>query len=176
MRALFLAVCFSPIIGCAEHYEKSVGATDNVAKDSNRCDVDTTDFSVLRYEHWLGLKDVMEDTIHPLTLRDFEEAECLLLETVQLWNSDSTQHYRSDDSIDLTRYHRQYCPLTNKEDHRLVYLNAVCSRGGQQEPVEPKTAHQKGWIFVLDGGHCYFQALFDLTTGRVLSFTVNGEA
>jgi len=100
----------------------------------------------------------------------------VFLVKVRLWNSDSMQHYGSNDSIDLTRYHRQYCALTNKEGHRLIYLNTACSHAGQQGTVRPENGHQEGWVMVADGGLCYFQALFDLTVDSMLVFMVNGDA
>ena len=75
-----------------------------------------------------------------------------------------------EEEIEPSDYFRQYCVLRDGEGHRIVFLNAICAQAAAKAPW------QQSWIEVEDGGPCYFQALFDLTTGRVLEFNVNGEA
>jgi len=141
--------------------------------DSLLCAVDTSGFQILPYEQWLSIENVVEDTLHPLSLHDFEKVECLLAKEVDSWNADLEQHYSLDDRIELNKYGRQYCALTNEQGHRLVYLNAFCSSGTR--PIKDRQPF-KGWNIVSDGGHCYFQALFDIDLGSVVHFSFNGEA
>lgn len=103
---------------------------------------------------------------YPLAQADIEQAECLLLGRVDEVNTGLASEGNGE-YIDLAAYHRQYCVLRDKEGHRVLFMNAFCSGGPDW---------QRAWVEVDDGGACYFQVLFDLTTGQVLEFNINGDA
>ena len=67
----------------------------------------------------------------------------------------------------LDNYKRQYVGLTIKEK-RVIFGNFFCTDTGAD--------WEKEWVFVLDGGDCFFQLQFDLERGTFTKLTVNGEA
>ena len=71
--------------------------------------------------------------------------------------------------IDLKNYGRQYISAIDNRNHKLVYINCFCN------PLEFPYRH-KDWVFVFDGGNCFFQLKIDLTDKKVIDFSENGVA
>ena len=67
----------------------------------------------------------------------------------------------------LPQYIRQYVGFARDGD-LLVFMNAMCS--------EPTMDWQNHMIYVLDGGSCYFQLVYDVTNDAFVQFSVNGES
>lgn len=67
----------------------------------------------------------------------------------------------------LENYKRQYAGVTI-QGRRVIYGNFFCSEDGMD--------WKEDWVFVLDGGDCYFQLQFDVESGTFSKLTVNGEA
>jgi hypothetical protein len=67
----------------------------------------------------------------------------------------------------LDNYKRQYVGLTIK-GKPVIYGNFFCTDTGLDWKEE--------WIFVLDGGDCFFQLQFDVESGTLTALMVNGEA
>lgn len=62
---------------------------------------------------------------------------------------------------------RQYAGFI-EDGERKIYINAFCD--------DPGMDWKREVVFVLDGGDCYWQAIFNVTTGEVEMLIVNGEA
>ncbi len=69
-----------------------------------------------------------------------------------------------------TDYYRQYVGYIDDNGNKIVFINAVCKPYGQKSDLK------KNWIFVLDGGSCFYQIKIDLTNKKCSEFSVNGEA
>lgn len=67
----------------------------------------------------------------------------------------------------LSDYQRQYAGVIIN-DKRVIYGNFFCTETGVDWREE--------WVFVLDGGDCFFQLQFDVETKIFIGLTVNGEA
>lgn len=67
-------------------------------------------------------------------------------------------------------YYRQYVGFVDKKGNKKVFINAICNSYGKDLDFKNE------WIFVLDGGICFFQIEINLDTKKVTSFSVNGEA
>ena len=67
----------------------------------------------------------------------------------------------------LDNYKRQYVGIMIK-GKPVIYGNFFCTDTG--------TDWKSEWIFVLDGGDCFFQLQFDIESGTFTELTVNGEA
>jgi hypothetical protein len=67
----------------------------------------------------------------------------------------------------LKKYKLQLIAAINPAGDKVVFINGFCS-------VPSKW--QREFVFVKDGGDCYFQAKVNLRTRRLLSFSFNGEA
>lgn len=67
---------------------------------------------------------------------------------------------------DQSHGYRQYAGYI-EDGQRKIAINAFCTsfRNWRREV-----------IFVMDGGDCYWQAIYNVTTGEVDMLTVNGEA
>ena len=63
-------------------------------------------------------------------------------------------------------YFRQYVPI-RRAGHRLLYVNGFC---------EAPSYWRTQLVIVMDGGTCYWQALYDPATDRYSSLTINGRA
>lgn len=133
------------------------------------CEVDPAHLVIMPPGAQVTWREGLRTSEYPLTQVDIERAECLLIDQVASWNNDVAGAEGSA-FIEAAEYFRQYCVMRDGEGHRIVFLNAICGHAAAQ------ASWQSAWVEVEDGGACYFQALFDLTTGRVLEFNVNGEA
>jgi len=69
----------------------------------------------------------------------------------------------------ISKYKRQYFGIT-KNGKKQIYINAFCEQYWSQ-----KEDWRSKFVFVFDGGNCYFQILFDPTTNEFTNFVVNGE-
>ncbi len=70
----------------------------------------------------------------------------------------------------LSHYRRQY--LGYKDNGRsLIYVNAFCDSGRTRDESWRTT-----FVFVQDGGKCYFQATYDVESKRFIALTINGLA
>lgn len=67
----------------------------------------------------------------------------------------------------LNQYNRQYLGII-LEDRKLIYANFFCRSF--------ETDWRKEFVFVLDGGSCFFQFQYDVNTNEFFDLQVNGEA
>lgn len=67
----------------------------------------------------------------------------------------------------LDQYHRQYLGYSS-EGREFIYANYFCNTHGVDWKEE--------FIFVMDGGECYFQIKYDPASGEFFDLTINGEA
>jgi hypothetical protein len=65
-------------------------------------------------------------------------------------------------------YKRQYLGLV-KDGEQVIYANFFCQ-------VDDGMDWKKEFVFVNDGGDCYFQVIYHVATGEFSDFSVNGEA
>jgi len=123
----------------------------------------------------------------PLKQSDFLECEKLVKDYINQYNIkgakrlDSLKRYLRDVKhknvqlfedqffINLKKYGRQYIAVKNKENHIIVYLNCFCN------PSE-FNYRKKDWVFVEDGGNCFFQIKIDLTDKKIIEYSENGVA
>jgi hypothetical protein len=80
-------------------------------------------------------------------------------------------------------YVRQYCSFVNSKGEVLVYINALWRKNILDDIKFKKDDQTIGlplwyeqWIIVLDGGNSYWQGLINITTKKVVMFSVNGVA
>ena len=73
---------------------------------------------------------------------------------------------------DPARYFRQYLGLL-QGDRKLIYLNAFC--GFNNNSLAPKNWREH-LVVIYDGGSCVWRAIFDVSTKRFVSLSVNGFA
>jgi hypothetical protein len=78
--------------------------------------------------------------------------------------------YMTDAAIweQLDGYNRQYVGIV-LDGKKVIYASYLCQNGADTEWKEQ-------FIFVADGGACYFQFKFDTSTGEFFDLQVNGEA
>lgn len=129
--------------------------------------MDKSRYVVLPLGEQVLWRDGLKLSEYPLTHADIEQAECLLIAHVDVVNAGLAEE-GTGEHIEPAENHRQYCVLRDAEGHRIVFLNAFCRLPASHVPW------QRTWVEVEDGGACYFQVLFDLTTSTVLEFTMNG--
>jgi hypothetical protein len=67
----------------------------------------------------------------------------------------------------LDKYNRQYIGVV-LDQKRIIYANYFC------DPIE--TDWRKDFVFVLDGGDCFFQFKYDADSGEFFDLQVNGVA
>lgn len=67
----------------------------------------------------------------------------------------------------LDTYKRQYAGVV-MNGRKIIYGNFFCS--------DPGTDWKKEWIFVMDGGDCFFQLQFDIASRAFSGLMVNGDA
>ena len=99
------------------------------------------------------------------TLGDMNEAEGALSQITALSKSDPDANRHIGNPAE---YYRQYVAVTI-DGKRRMFLNALCS-------VEPNVAWRKRLVVVMDGGNCFWHALYDPATERFSELAVNGRA
>jgi hypothetical protein len=80
------------------------------------------------------------------------------------------KHYGKILNSNHKDYYRQYVGYIDKEGNRVIFINAGCSASGENKNLD------RIWIFVLDGGSCYFQIRIDIKKKKCIHFNVNGDA
>jgi hypothetical protein len=68
----------------------------------------------------------------------------------------------------LDKYNRQYVGIV-LEGRKVIYASYLCRIGED-------TNWKENFIFVADGGACYFKFKFETSTGEFFDLLVNGEA
>lgn len=99
-----------------------------------------------------------------VTEEQIAEAEAALPAYVQ---SQARATPRVIDELHTGLYERQYIGYS-LEFQFLLVINAYC------DDLVYDPSH--GVVIVMDGGDCYWNATYDLTQGRFISFSVNGDA
>lgn len=96
-----------------------------------------------------------------------EEDVIRLEEGLAAFLQDHADLFNSPVSERLGEYYRQYLGFV-LEDQNIIYANFFCN------------AYEMDWanefVFVLDGGECYFQFKYDPGSGTFFDLLVNGEA
>lgn len=82
-------------------------------------------------------------------------------------NSDAFRLQESPVWERLDEYNRQYLGIILGEK-KIIYANFFCS--------EFDFDWRKEFVFVMDGGSCFFQFKYDLNTSEFFDLQVNGEA
>ena len=67
----------------------------------------------------------------------------------------------------LDEYNRQYIGM-NLDGKRIIYANYFCDSAGSD--------WRKGFVFVMDGGDCFFQFKYDVNSAEFFDLQVNGVA
>lgn len=68
----------------------------------------------------------------------------------------------------LDRYRRQYFGVSAR-GRKILVINAFCH-------AFEETRMRSHLVVVLDGGDCFFEAFYDMTTGKFIGVAVNGYA
>jgi hypothetical protein len=170
--------------------------TNTVVQEPNIADFpDTTKIAILPYDtincRWF-FKDCSQAE---LTYEDFVTIESILKECIATYNMEEEAHFKemcnkypqsaSDirrDSIDLTRYWRQYIVVINPQGEKETFINFFCNQpediieDGDEIRFVPSDRWKSRLVVVMDGGKCYFQIIINLNTKKWYDFMVNGYA
>ena len=89
-------------------------------------------------------------------------------------NGDSTIQAMGE--IGLMNYKRQYLPVMNRYQEKMVWINCFCEKGSNLPHFSSNNPDQ--WqeevIIVKDGGNCYFSVFLNLNTENFEQLMVNG--
>lgn len=98
-----------------------------------------------------------------------EEDILLLEENLPSFLQENSTSFRREPPVweQLDNYKRQYAGLVI-HDSKIIYGNFFCS--------DPGMDWKKEWMFVIDGGDCFFQLQFDIASGAFSGLMVNGDA
>lgn len=84
------------------------------------------------------------------------------------WHPRQEHLLAAEDALaDQSQGHRQYAGFIENGE-RKVYINAFCDDLG----IDWK----RNVVFVADGGPCYWQAIYNVTTDEIEMLVVNGQA
>ena len=147
--------------------------------------IDSTDITIFAADSMKNRIFTDDYKVVPLRQSDILECEKLLKDYIKRYNIKGTekldsvkryfrevkhkevQLYEGQFFINLKKYGRQYIAVKSKANHIIVYLNCFCN------PSE-FNYRKKDWVFVLDGGNCFFQMKIDLTDKKIFEFSENG--
>lgn len=143
------------------------------------CDIDTMnagDTSILGYVFMeqYKLDDYQEEAymkVYKPTMEEVRKAEKLLRSKYfSIMSPERRDRFGKEDRPRLKTYTRQYIFGIDAEGKLYVWVNAI--KNNEYDPVELK----KGLVCVRDGGNYFWHTLLNISDGKVLSVTVNGEA
>ena len=80
---------------------------------------------------------------------------------------------RNEFIIDTSRYKFQIIAVINHKGEKSVWINAFCNDHNMNWH---NMSGKKNIVLVDDGGICYFNLTINLTTKKLLSFIINGDA
>jgi hypothetical protein len=170
--------------------------TSNIVQEPSIADLlDTAKIAILPYDtincKWL-FKDCSQAE---LTYEDFVTIESLLKECIAKYNVEEEVRFKEMcnkypqyapnircDSIEITRYWRQYIVVTNQQGEKETFINFFCNQpediieDGDEIRFVPSDRWKSGLVIVEDGGSCYFQIKINLSTKKWYDFGVNGVA
>jgi hypothetical protein len=117
--------------------------------------------------HRVGLAQIPIDGIWEPMQSDTDNLEANLGQVTEL-----SRKYELDRRIEHPeRYFRQYLGIL-EGDRKLIYVNAFCGI----DSGRPPKAWQARLINLYDGGSCVWQAIYDNSTQKFVSLSVNGVA
>jgi hypothetical protein len=98
-----------------------------------------------------------------------EEDVLLLEQKLPAFLQENSASFRRQPPVweELSSYKRQYAGVVLNEK-KIIYGNFFCTNTG----IDWK----KDWVFVLDGGDCFFQLQFEIASGNFSGLMVNGDA
>lgn len=98
-----------------------------------------------------------------------EEDVLLLEQNLPSFLQENSTSFRREPPVweQLDTYQRQYAGLV-MNGRKIIYGNFFCT--------EPGPGWKEEWLFVMDGGDCYFQLQFDVASSAFSGLMVNGDA
>jgi hypothetical protein len=107
-----------------------------------------------------------KSTWTPETLQvvEFERLLPILLDSIKYPGIDVKEIVSN-----LGNYCRQYLGFI-RDGKELIYVNAFCSGYFEED------SWKREFIFVFDGGSCFFQVVYDPKKKTIIEFSVNGSA
>ena len=113
---------------------------------------------------WLASAEEVEGYWTPT-----EEDVLLLEDKIPSFLREHSNSFRREPPVweQLDNYKRQYAGLI-LNGRRIIYGNFFCSDRG--------TDWKQDWVFVMDGGDCFFQLQFDVESRTFNGLMVNGDA
>jgi len=98
------------------------------------------------------------------TVADINDLEANLSQIAALSSKEPDVNQHIDDP---GQYFRQYLAVA-VNGRKIIFVNALCS-------VEPGDSWRKHLIVVMDGGKCYWNAVYDPATQKFSDLVVNGR-
>ena len=177
-RQLIISICFLTI--CLKSYGQTKTDSNNKVQQLIVYTVDTSKIAILPFDtthHWIFKDSKQTD----LTIDDLQKIEIILNECISSYNTELERQYneakaknakcylyKTNYTIDLPRYKRQYEAVINSKGEKEVWINCFC----QKLNINWKNK----LVLIKDGGNCYFKLKINITSGRFYELMVNGEA
>jgi len=107
-----------------------------------------------------------------LTANELENMDALLHEAVYKYNTETKTPWGGDvNTIDLSKYNRQYIAIINENKEKEVFINCFWSSS-----IRESGYWKNNFVLVMDGGYHFFQVKINLTKQIITMFSVNGYA
>ncbi len=160
MKQILYLLLFIFSLSCngGEDKIKSLPEKDNTPP-SAVLKIDTTDGQQFRVVIQEG------EVVIPLSESEIQLADSFLHKQIEEYN----QNLDISNSIDLSKYRRQYFTSINRKGEKQLEINCFCLVLNNNEWRQKR-------VDVKDGGNCFFHLIVNLTTRKILGFYLNGEA
>jgi hypothetical protein len=99
------------------------------------------------------------------TVADINDLEASLPQIAALSNKEASTYQRIDDPY---QYFRQYLAVA-VNGKKTIFVNALCI-------IDPGEDWRKHLIIVMDGGKCFWNAIYDTSTRTFSNLAINGRA
>ena len=141
------------------------------------------DYVILDDERYIdSLKTVymvLPETAEPsvLSASEFQLLKSLEEQSIKEYNQKTTQGFKKNGQKKYSRLYRikklknykiQYVPYLNEQGEKVVWINGFCE--------DFDSDWKKEYMYVFDGGNCFFTIRINLTRQECLSIGTNGYA
>ena len=147
-----------------------ITATDYGFAQTARLSYDTARIAIIPFEKSMNFLFDSRYTPATLTQADMVEIDSLFNKSIEDYNSHLSGFGKNHFSVNQNQwnYRRQYICVQNNKGQKEVYVNCFC------ETVNDDW--KNAFLYMDDGGNCFFNFKLNLATKKYSDFFVNPEA
>ena len=179
MKLILLITILIGLTSCGQGQNQK-NENETAISETDTKTIDTTKIAIIHLDstnNWL-LKNAKPTD---LTTQEMNEIDKIIFNCITDYNRQQKDLFKElkakypdneyeieNFQIDIAQYFKQFVPTINENGEKEVWINCFCGLDDRN--------WRKEIIVVEDGGNCYFNLKFNLTTKKCTDLMVNGDA